>query len=108
MVMIVMMMTVVVVMIMSIALLYVCDDLLYQGTGNRHIIVAGSRTSRWPILTLSESQHQKLCQYLHQPESINQVLATSGSELVIGLIGYKSEESGHHCHNHCPGHSGGT
>ena len=24
------------------------DDLLNQGTGNRHIIVAGSRTSRWP------------------------------------------------------------
>ena len=23
------------------------DDLLNQGTGNRHIIVAGSRTSRW-------------------------------------------------------------
>ena len=32
------------------------DDLLNQGTGNRYIIVAGSRTSRWPILTLSESQ----------------------------------------------------
>ena len=24
------------------------DDLPNQGTGNRHIIVAGSRTSRWP------------------------------------------------------------
>ena len=35
------------------------DDLPNQGTGNRHIIVAGSRTSRWPILTLSESQSIK-------------------------------------------------
>ena len=49
------------------------DDLPNQGTGNRHIIVAGSRTSRWPILTLSESQHQQVCQHFHQPESINQV-----------------------------------
>ena len=81
-----MMMTVVVVMIMSEALLYVV--LMIFGIRERVTDISSWLEVEHPgglILTLSESQHQQLCQYLHQPESINQVLATSGSELVIGL-----------------------
>ena len=104
MVMSVMMMTVVVViLIMPEALLYV---LMIFRIRERVIDI-----SSWleverpggPILTLSGSQHQQVCQHIHQPESINQVLVIDRIE-----IRYKSEESGHHCQNHWPGHSGGT
>ena len=87
MVMSVMMMTVVVVMIMPEALLYVV--LMIFRIRERVIDI-----SSWleverpggPILTLSGSQHQQVCQHLHQPESINQVLVSDRIE-----IRYKSK-----------------
>ena len=107
MLMIVMMMTVVVViLIMPEALLYV---LMIFRIRERVIDI-----SSWlevehpggPILTLSGSQHQQVCQHLHQPESS----VSNTSELVSDRIEirYKSEESGHNCQNHWPGPSGGT
>ena len=90
MVMVVMMMSVVVVMIMSIALLYVVLMIF-------RIRERVTDISSWlevehpggPILTLSGSQHQQVCQHLHQPdESINQVLVSdkiTGQATVEGL-----------------------
>ena len=70
------------------------DDLPNQGTGNRHIIVAGSRTSRWPhfdIIWISTSRSLSAS----SSARVNQVLVSDRIE-----IRYKSEESGHHCQSH--------
>ena len=82
--MIVMMMTVVVVMIMSVSVCSV-DDLPNQGTGNRHIIVAGSRTSRWLDFNLSESQ-TSISLSASSSARFNQSSVSNTSELVSDRI----------------------